>query len=94
MKNPALKLFMMTTIALVVISLALLLSAGTLAYWQAWTYLAVTLLASVPYVRLMLRDPALREGRTKLTINKAMPGNPKSATMIFWMGRFSASWKR
>jgi protein-S-isoprenylcysteine O-methyltransferase Ste14 len=66
MRNPALKLFMMTAISLVVISLALFLSAGTLAYWQAWTYLAVTLLASVPYVRLMLRDPVLREGRTKL----------------------------
>jgi protein-S-isoprenylcysteine O-methyltransferase Ste14 len=66
MKNPTVKLFMMTVISLIVISLALFLSAGTLAYWQAWTYLAVALLASVPYVKLMLKDPVLREGRTKL----------------------------
>jgi hypothetical protein len=49
MKNPTVKLFMMTVISLIVISLALFLSAGTLAYWRAWTYLAVALLASVPY---------------------------------------------
>jgi protein-S-isoprenylcysteine O-methyltransferase Ste14 len=66
MKNPTVKLFMMTVISLIVISLALFLSAGTLAYWQAWTYLAVALLASVPYVKLMLKDPVLRKGRTKL----------------------------
>lgn len=60
------KLFSMTVVSSVIIVLALLLSAGSLAYWQAWTYLAVTLVASVPYMQLMLKDPVLLEGRTKL----------------------------
>jgi protein-S-isoprenylcysteine O-methyltransferase Ste14 len=64
--DPVAKLFVMTAISLVVVSLALFLSAGTIAYWQAWVYLATSILASVPYMRLLIGDPILLEGRMRL----------------------------
>jgi protein-S-isoprenylcysteine O-methyltransferase Ste14 len=49
-----------------VMAALLLVSAGTLHYWQAWVYLAVFLGASVFHtLYLMKRDPALLQRRLK-----------------------------
>ena len=50
----------------VLIALALFLSAGTIMYWQAWLYLAVTAATSIPLVLFYIKNPALIESRTKL----------------------------
>ena len=48
----------------VVIGLLLFVPAGSLHYWQAWTYLAIFMAASVlTTLDLMKRDPALLERR-------------------------------
>ena len=65
MTTPELKLWLQVVIASAVIALTLFLCAGTIAYWQAWLYLAVAALTSIPLTRLMLTDPALLESRTR-----------------------------
>jgi protein-S-isoprenylcysteine O-methyltransferase Ste14 len=65
MTTPELKLWLQLVIASAVIALTLFLCAGTIAYWQAWLYLAVGALTSIPLTRLMLTDPALLESRTR-----------------------------
>ena len=58
-------LVLSTTVATIVIAVALFLAAGTLAYWQAWIYLAIAALTSIPIVRLFANNPTLRENRTR-----------------------------
>jgi hypothetical protein len=54
MTTPELKLWLQLVIASAVIALTLFLCAGTIAYWQAWLYLAVGALTSIPLTRLRL----------------------------------------
>ena len=56
----------MTIISFIVIGLMLFLSAGTLTYWQAWLYLAVTAMTSIPLLLFYIKNPALMESRTKI----------------------------
>jgi len=65
MTTPELKLWRQLVITSAVIAITLFLCAGTIAYWQAWLYLAVGALTSIPLTRLMLTDPALLESRTR-----------------------------
>lgn len=48
-----------------VIALALFISAGTLSYWQAWTYLGVGAMTSVLLTLYTVKDPVLVENRMK-----------------------------
>lgn len=48
-----------------VVASALFLSAGTIGWWQAWLYLAVGVVTSVPVMRLVFTDPVLRENRSR-----------------------------
>jgi len=65
MTTPELKLWRQLVITSAVIAITLFLCAGTIAYWQAWLYLAVGALISIPLTRLMLTDRALLESRTR-----------------------------
>ena len=65
MKNPKTRLWLMLIGGSVLIALVLFLSAGTVQYWQAWAYLAVNAIASLPYTLYLLKDPVLLESRTK-----------------------------
>ena len=64
MKNPKARLLLMFVVGSIVIALALFLSAGTVRYWQAWTYLAVNTVASSPYILYLLKNPRLLVSRT------------------------------
>jgi protein-S-isoprenylcysteine O-methyltransferase Ste14 len=65
MKNPKSKLWFNGVVMSVLIALALFLSAGTIDYWQAWTYLGVSAVSSVPLILSISKDPILVENRTK-----------------------------
>jgi protein-S-isoprenylcysteine O-methyltransferase Ste14 len=52
-------------VSFVLIALALFLSAGTLSYWQAWAYLFVGGVASIPLTLYVTKDPILLDSRTK-----------------------------
>jgi len=65
MTTPEQKLWLQFVITSVLTALTLFVCAGTIAYWQAWLYLAVGALTSIPLTRLMLADPALLESRTR-----------------------------
>jgi hypothetical protein len=43
----------------------LFVSAGTIDYWQAWIYLGVNAVASVPLILFISKDPILLENRAK-----------------------------
>jgi len=49
----------------VLIGLALFLVAGTFNYWQAWVFLGVNAISSVPVTLSVTKDPILLESRTK-----------------------------
>ncbi|MGA1981595.1 MAG: isoprenylcysteine carboxylmethyltransferase family protein [Acidobacteriaceae bacterium] len=49
----------------VVLGSAQFLAAGTLHYWQAWTFLAVVTVSSVLLTFSITKNPTLLEGRTK-----------------------------
>jgi len=65
MKNPKAKAWFGFVATVVVIALALFLSAGSVHYWQAWVFLAVMIVTSIPVTLYMVNDPILLEGRTK-----------------------------
>ncbi|HEY2482641.1 MAG TPA: isoprenylcysteine carboxylmethyltransferase family protein [Caulobacteraceae bacterium] len=48
-----------------IMGFVLFLSAGTVQYWQAWVYLVVIVVCSVPVTLYMIKDPVLLESRTK-----------------------------
>jgi protein-S-isoprenylcysteine O-methyltransferase Ste14 len=64
MKNPKVKAWAWLVASCIVIGGMLLVSAGTIQYWQAWVYLAVVGACSVPVTLYMMKDPALLESRT------------------------------
>ncbi|MDE2213153.1 MAG: isoprenylcysteine carboxylmethyltransferase family protein [Patescibacteria group bacterium] len=65
MKNPKAKLWSSFLFGFLIIVFLLLLSAGTLNYWQAWVYLAVGFVTSIPLALYITKDPVLLEGRSK-----------------------------
>ena len=58
-------MWLTTVTTSVLIALALFLSAGTIDYWQAWAYLGVSAVSSVPLVLFISKDPILLQNRTK-----------------------------
>jgi protein-S-isoprenylcysteine O-methyltransferase Ste14 len=65
MKNPEVKAWLSLLMSFALIGFALFLSAGTIQYWQAWVYLGVSALSSVPLTLYIVNDPILLENRTK-----------------------------
>jgi protein-S-isoprenylcysteine O-methyltransferase Ste14 len=65
MKHPKIQAWLWLVVSFVLIALALFLSAGTLSYWQAWAYLCVAAVSSIPLTLYMIKDPILLENRTK-----------------------------
>jgi protein-S-isoprenylcysteine O-methyltransferase Ste14 len=65
MKNPKVQAWVWLVAWFVPIALALFLSAGTIAYWQAWGYLGVAIATSVPLTLYIINDPILLENRMK-----------------------------
>jgi protein-S-isoprenylcysteine O-methyltransferase Ste14 len=65
MNNPKAKMWFGSVATFVLIGLVLFLSAGTIDYWQAWVYLVVCAIASVPTILAITQDPILLESRTK-----------------------------
>ena len=66
MKNPKVKVWVLTGITTIIIGLALFLAAGTIDYWQGWMYLAINAATGLPLVLLFTKNPILLENRTKL----------------------------
>ncbi|HUD02454.1 MAG TPA: isoprenylcysteine carboxylmethyltransferase family protein [Candidatus Paceibacterota bacterium] len=65
MKNPKTKMWVMLVVGFVIIGAALFLAAGTIHYWQAWTYLAVGFVTSALLTLYIVSDPILLESRVK-----------------------------
>ena len=65
MQSPKAKAWIWLIASVVVIGLVLFVSAGTVQYWQAWVYLAVMTVCSVPVTLYMIATPSLLESRTK-----------------------------
>jgi hypothetical protein len=65
MKNPKVKAWLSLIVSFALIGLALFLLAGTIQYWQAWVYLGVGAVSSVPLTLYIVNDPVLLENRTK-----------------------------
>jgi len=66
MKDPKVRVWVLTAVTTVIIAFALFLSAGTVEYWQGWAYLVVNAATGIPLVLLFTKDPILLENRTKL----------------------------
>jgi protein-S-isoprenylcysteine O-methyltransferase Ste14 len=65
MKNPKIKMWLLLVLTTLFIGLAVFLAAGTVDYWQAWIYLAVSAASSVPVTLSVMKDPILLKSRTK-----------------------------
>jgi len=64
MTNPKAKIWFQLVIACLLIGFALFISAGTIAYWQAWVFLGVLAVCSVLLTLSVIGDPILLENRT------------------------------
>jgi protein-S-isoprenylcysteine O-methyltransferase Ste14 len=65
MQSPKAKAWIWLIASTAIIGLVLFLSAGTMQYWQAWVYLAVIAVCSIPVTLYMIANPTLLESRTK-----------------------------
>ena len=65
MMNAKVKAWLSLIVSFALIGVALFLVAGTIQYWQAWVYLAVGALSSVPLTLHIVNDPILLENRAK-----------------------------
>jgi protein-S-isoprenylcysteine O-methyltransferase Ste14 len=65
MKNPKAKAWFGFVVTIVLVGLALFLSAGTTHYWQAWVFLAIVIVTSIPITQYITNDPILLANRTK-----------------------------
>ena len=72
MPNEKTKAWISLAVSLSVMAAAIFLCAGTTDYWQAWVYLAVAALSSIPLTLLITESPRLLEAR-----RKAGPGAEK-----------------
>jgi protein-S-isoprenylcysteine O-methyltransferase Ste14 len=72
--NPKTKMWLSFITSYIPIACALLLSAGTIYYWQAWVYFVVGILTSIPLVLYITKDPILLENRSKIgpTVEKRL----------------------
>lgn len=64
MTSPKIRLWLSFLVFIAIIMLVLLITAGTVAYWQAWVFLGVSIATSTPLVMYMSSDPVLLENRT------------------------------
>ncbi len=68
---------------------ALFIPAGTLAYWQAWVYLAVLmLLVGFVGAYLFIRDPKLLERRMRMRETQSTQKKVVAVTWIFFLAAF------
>jgi len=65
LKNPKVRAWLSLVVSFVLIAVVLFVSAGTLNYWQAWVFLCIGALSSVPLTLYIIKDPILLESRTK-----------------------------
>jgi protein-S-isoprenylcysteine O-methyltransferase Ste14 len=65
MNRPQAKMWLTLVMISVLTGLALFLVAGTINYWQAWVYLGVGAISSVPVTLSITKDPILLAGKTK-----------------------------
>lgn len=65
MKNPKVKAWFQFAITIILVGLALFIPAWTIYYWQAWVFLAVMFITSIPVSLYIIDDPILRESRSK-----------------------------
>lgn len=65
MRNPKATMWRAPVITFALMGVALFVAAGTVSYWQAWVYLGVGALSSVPLTLFITRDQILLENRTK-----------------------------
>jgi len=68
MNNEKVKVWLWLIVSCVVIGVMLFASAGTIDFWQAWVYLAVVGLSSIPITVLIANDPVLRASRTRFGV--------------------------
>jgi protein-S-isoprenylcysteine O-methyltransferase Ste14 len=66
MENPKVKAWLWLVVSLVLFALASFISAGTIDYWQAWVYLGVVGVSSIPLTLLIGKDPILLKSRTRV----------------------------
>jgi protein-S-isoprenylcysteine O-methyltransferase Ste14 len=74
----------MFVIGFVFIGIVLFLAAGTMQYWQAWIYLAVSGVTSVLLTLYITKDPILLENRTKVGLNAEL--RPIQKILVWCMG--------
>jgi protein-S-isoprenylcysteine O-methyltransferase Ste14 len=65
MKNPKASAWFGFVITVVLIAVAFFLSAGTINYWQAWVFLGVMVVTSIPITLYITNDPILLANRMK-----------------------------
>ena len=73
MNDPKAKAWLWSVVSLVLIALALFLAAGTVRYWQAWVYLGVMAVSSIPLTLYITNDPILLENRIKVGPTEQRP---------------------
>lgn len=66
MNDPKVKAWLWSVVSLVLIAVALFLAAGTVRYWQAWVFLGLSAVSSIPLTLYIINDPVLLENRTKV----------------------------
>jgi protein-S-isoprenylcysteine O-methyltransferase Ste14 len=81
--NPKAKMWLSFVVSFVPIALALILSAGTINYWEAWVYFGVGVLTSIPLVLYITKDPILLENRTK--IGPTVEQRPTQKVIVWFM---------
>src|SRR5262245_23117927 len=63
--TPKAKQWFGLVVSLVLIAAGIFVSAGTFDYWQAWLYLAIGAMTSIPLVWYIANDPILLENRSR-----------------------------
>jgi protein-S-isoprenylcysteine O-methyltransferase Ste14 len=89
MMNPKTKMWLLLAVTTLLIGLALFLAAGTVDYWQAWIYLAVSTASSVPVTLTVRKDPVLLEGRTKAGPTAEKRAIQKIIVLCIWIPWFA-----
>jgi protein-S-isoprenylcysteine O-methyltransferase Ste14 len=84
MINAKLKVWRLLAISYALIALALFLSAGTVNYWRAWVFLAVSAGASIPLTLHVSNDPRLSANRT--TAGPAAEQRPIQKIIVLLLG--------
>ncbi len=73
----------------VVLGALFFLSAGTIAYWQAWLFMAVIFVPAVFVVRYLIRhDPALLERRMRAREERKKQSALQKVGGVFWVALY------